>query len=335
MIFDSSLSRLSHAAKVRKQVCSMLRSIIRRAGLPLERGWTRMLRLTWRSRPTFDGESAFAYLVRQCEFGPRTPGSAGHARCLAYLTDTLVQYCDHVAQKPFTYPDRERPGVVHEGTNLVGSFHPRLRHDRILLCAHWDTRPWADEDPDPAQRMRPVPGANDGASGVAVLLEMARIMSAHAPPCGVDLVLFDLEDMGHRDYAEHPEMRNSYGIGAAYFVAHHPTYRPRFGILLDMVGGRGLQVRPEAYSQHYARAVVERVWRAAEKVNAPAFRPEPTEEGVVDDHLPFLRNGVEVVDLIDLNYPYWHTRADTPDKCCPESLQQVGDVLVEVLYGSS
>ena len=293
-----------------------------------------ILRRTRTKKPTFDGAQAFTYLVRQCNFGPRNPGSQGHEHCLAYLTETLQHYTLQVTHQRFTYIDRQDPSRRYQGTNIIASFNPRVRTNRIMLCAHWDTRPHADRDPDPARCALPVPGANDGASGVAVLLEMARIMSQTLPAAGVDIVLFDLEDMGDYDFVTNPEIRNPFCIGSAYFAAHLPVPRPRFGILLDMVGKKDLKIGYEGYSYRYAQAIVERVWQAADRVRAHAFQKKATET-VLDDHVPFLMRGINVINLIDFDYPHWHTQEDTPDKCCAESLQQVGNVLVEVVYDTS
>ncbi len=283
---------------------------------------------TGQGRPRFDAQSAFNYLLRQCEFGPRAPGSEGHRRCLAYLLQELRRYSHRVYTHPFVYEDRKSPGKVHEGTNIVASFDPRNPEDkRIMLCAHWDTRPWAERDPDPANRDKPVLGANDGASGVAVLLEMARLMHKSPPEMGVDILLFDLEDMGDEGNSPNP-----FAIGSERFAEDHPGYRPSFGVLLDMIGDRDLSIRMEGYSYARARPVVEAVWDAARRVGSRAF-VDSLGGPILDDHIAFLKRGIMVANLIDFDYPYWHTLEDTPDKCSPASLKQVGDVLVELIYG--
>lgn len=200
-----------------------------------------------------------------------------------------------------------------------------------MLCAHWDSRPRADKDPDSTRHTQPVPGANDGASGTAVLLEMARVLAAFPPEIGVDIVLFDLEDLGDYGADDDPDSLNPFSIGAAYFVSQRGQYTPRYGILLDMIGDKDLHIKKEGYSQAAAPLLLEQIWAAAEKVGADAF-VDSHGVAITDDHVPFLRQGIPVVNLIDFDYPYWHTVADTPDKCSPASLQQVGDVLVEMLY---
>ena len=200
-----------------------------------------------------------------------------------------------------------------------------------MLCAHWDSRPTADQDPDPANHQKAVLGANDGASGVAVLLEMAHILHHNPLDFGIDIVLFDLEDMGDHGAGLESDSLTPFCIGSQYFVKNRPGYHPRFGILLDMVGDKELRFEREGYSWGRAPQVVTKVWNAAKEVGATAF-VEEIREPVLDDHVPFLEKGIKVIDIIDFDYPHWHTINDTPDKCSAESLQQVGDVLIEVLY---
>ncbi len=282
--------------------------------------------------PRFDEARAFGHLLKQCEFGPRNPGSEGHRQCLRYLTAELEKSCETVRQETFSYVSKGHPGRSFEGTNLVASIRGTGKdRRRVMLCAHWDTRPFADRDLDPANRHKPILGANDGASGVAVLLEMARVLKERPPRVSVDIVLFDLEDMGSDSSIADAQSRDPFCIGSRHFAASNPQYRPLFGILLDMVGKRDLRIRKEAHSVARAPRVVEKVWAAARGVGAKAF-VEERGSAVEDDHLPFLERGIPVIDLIDLNYPFWHTLQDTPDKCSPESLRQLGDVLAEVIY---
>ena len=284
-------------------------------------------------RPPFNVERAYAEVERQVAFGPRVPGSAAHDAARAYFVETLSGLADQVHEQPvvYTLPDSS----VVSGTNIVASFNldPEEKK-RVLLAAHWDSRPRADRDPDPSRHSTPVPGANDGASGVAVLLEIARILHAHPLDIGVDIVLFDLEDLGTSSQfeADSSVAHVPFAIGSAAFVQNNPTYRPTYGILLDMVGDTNLRIPQEAYSRTYARRVVAKVWDAAERVGAEAFVDEPG-GAVEDDHVPFLRAGIPVVDLIQTPFPdTWHTTADTPDRVSAESLRQVGEVLVEVLW---
>ncbi len=274
--------------------------------------------------PEFDSQKAFAFLVRQCEIGPRNPGSEGHRKGRDYLQATLAQYADSVRTQPF--PLRfGRPEQTEEAYNIIARFQPEKK-ERILLCAHWDTRPWADEDPDPKNHDTPVLGANDGASGVAVLLEVARLLHKHQAPVGVDIVLFDGEDAGTSG------SMNSWAQGSQYFARTlAPQDRPVFGVLIDMIGDADLVITKEANSLAAARPVVEKVWKIAQDLGCTAFKPE-LGSSIMDDHIPLLQVGIPCIDLIDLDYPYWHTISDTPDKCSASSLDQVGRVLVHLIY---
>lgn len=283
------------------------------------------------ARPSFNGERAFQYLVQQCNFGPRNPGSDGHAKCRQFLVDELKKYCNRVVQQDFDYRDKKDSTNIYRGSNIIASInlHPKKRK-RIMLCAHWDTRPWADNDPAPENYSKPIMGANDGASGVAVLLEVAHALQNAKLEIGVDIILFDLEDIGDHLYEEHPDSLNPFSVGAEYFAEHNKQYRPAFGILLDMVGDSSLRIKKEAYSLANAGPIVNKIWSVAQKVGASAF-VDLEGEAISDDHIPFLRRGIPAVDIIDFDYPYWHTLEDTPDKCSVGSLRQVGDVLLEVL----
>lgn len=283
------------------------------------------------TKPVFDADRAYADVVRQVEFGPRVPGTAGHDAARAYFVETLSSFADRVIEQPVTATIGD--SVTVAGTNIVASFNldPGLR-TRIMLAAHWDTRPRADRDPDSTRHNEPVPGANDGASGVAVLLEMARLLHEAPPDVGVDLLLFDLEDLGDYATADTTAPRTPFALGSAAFVRDNPTYRPTFGILLDMVGDDNLRIAREGYSQANAPRIVEKVWAAAKAVGADAFVDAPG-GAVEDDHLPFLRQGIPVIDLVQSPFPStWHTTSDTPEHVSPASLGQVGNVLVEVIY---
>ncbi|RMF60077.1 MAG: DUF4910 domain-containing protein [Calditrichaeota bacterium] len=274
--------------------------------------------------PSFDAEHAYQYLVKQCEFGPRVPGTDAHRACLDFLTAELQKFGAVVTRQPFLNA-LPALGTSATMTNIIASFGLE-KGKRVLLCAHWDSRPVADQDPDVAKRTQPVPGANDGASGVAVLLEVARNLQLNEPEYGVDIVFFDGEDSGVSGQSD------SYALGAQYFARNKDfRYRPEFGLLLDMVGDKDLQIYQEENSLNYAPEIVEQVWNRAQTLGLPAFIPTPAYE-VTDDHLPLLNAGIPCIDLIDFTYEYWHTTADTPDKCSPESLAQVGQLILSLLY---
>ena len=284
-------------------------------------------------KPDFDGERAFKDLVKQVEFGPRIAGTESHNKTREFLVSELKKYSDLVSEQNFKYTDKHDTTKIYDCTNIVASFNTSSNiKERVLLCAHWDSRPWADQDPDTSKRNMPVPAANDGASGVAVLLEMARIFKSDMPDIGVDIVFFDLEDIGDEIEDNPDPVKNPFGIGAEMFVEQNPEYRPAFGILLDMVGDKNLSIPKELNSIARAGQIVDKIWAAAKKVGASAFKDERG-SAIMDDHIPFIKKFIPVVDIIHYPFPEsWHTTGDTPDKCSPESLQQVGNVLVEVIY---
>lgn len=290
------------------------------------------------SRPTFSGDSAMALVEAQCAMGPRVPGTAAHARCVDWLKTRLTQLADTVIEQ--LGPVETFDGVHLTAHNIIASFNAAAGgadNGRVLLIAHYDCRPWADADPDPSRRTQPVLGANDGASGTAVLLELARLMAHQRPGRGVDLLLVDVEDWGQSG-AEDAE--DTWALGTQYWVAHRhvPGYTPAYAILLDMVGARDATFMREQYSEVYATGIVDHVWRTAQSVGATHF-VNRTGGGVTDDHVPLLRAGIAAIDIIDQRpgsehgfFDGWHTTADTPDKIDPAVLAQVGSTLVALLY---
>ncbi len=270
--------------------------------------------------PVFPADAAFALLERQVAFGPRVPGTAGHAAQLAWMLSYLRERADTVWVQEFRH---DVPGrATLELTNVFAQFRPRVP-DRILLVAHWDTRPTADMEPDPDARDRPIPGANDGASGTAVLLQLADVLSRHSPPIGVDLLLVDGED-----YAP-----SHMYLGAAHFAAHVPPgYEPLYGIVVDMVADRDPRFPQEAYSRQYAPEVVDRVWRTAERLGHREHFPPIHGRAITDDHVPLNQAGIRTIDIIDFDYgpgnAYWHTHDDDLPNVGPEGLGVVGEVLV-------
>ncbi len=274
--------------------------------------------------PEFNAQNAFQHLEKQCEFGPRVPGTAAHLKCRDYLDTTLRKYADRVTLQPFNVTIESGKSPV-TSYNIIANFYS-AKTRRILLCAHWDTRPWADRDPDPANHNKPVMGASDGASGVAVLLEIARIIKIVPPKYGVDIVLFDAEDFG--TYGQN----DTWALGSKQFARNAVReYHPEFAILLDLIGDADQQLYIEQNSYKYARKIVDRIWNIADQMGIPEFIPE-VKFDVYDDHLNLLEIGIPAVDIIDFDYKYWHTVEDTPDKCSPQSLGNVGRVVLGVLY---
>lgn len=281
-------------------------------------------------RPGFDGADAFDLVKRQVAFGPRVPNTAAHERALAFFRDYLTERADTLSVHTFSHVTAE--GDTLRLANVLASFAPAAP-SRILLAAHWDTRPVAEKDRDPARRSQPIPGANDGASGVAVLLGVAGVLSRQPlpPGYGVDILLLDGEDYGHDPSTFAPRGEDMY-LGAKEFVRTHGDYRPLFGVLLDLVGDADPLFKQEGYSIDYAPEVVRRVWGAAADLGYGEAFPERGLGYITDDHLFLNRAGIRTVDVIDFDYPAWHTHEDTPDRMSAETLDMVGEVLLEVLY---
>ena len=276
-----------------------------------------------RPAAAFDGKRAFTWLTRQCSFGPRVPGTAAHDSCFAFLVSTLRDYATEVEVDTFTY---DSPVLNDEVRlmNVVARFRPEWKQ-RVLLGAHWDTRAWADRDPIPAKRHLPVLGANDGASGVAILLEIARLLKKNPPEVGVDIVLFDGEDLGTEADP------NGWFRGSNRYVEETSDKPPPlFVIVIDMVGKKDLALHWEGKSRELASNIVDLVWGEANTLGVRSFRSD-VRHTVFDDHTPFLNAGIPAVDIIDFDYPSWHTTHDTPDKCSPESLEGVGRVLLSLV----
>ncbi|MCH7933146.1 MAG: M28 family peptidase [Gemmatimonadetes bacterium] len=277
-------------------------------------------------RPSFDADRAFQDLERQVAFGPRIPGSAGHAQQLEWLETELRALADTVFLDPFEH----LTGEGHELalTNVIARFGP-ADGSRLLLLTHWDTRPKADQSSEAADREEPVPGANDGASGTAILLELARMFNEQPPPGGVELLFTDGEDYG-------PSTDDMF-LGARHYVAGIGNENPpAFGILLDMVADADPAFPVEAYSMERAGQVVQRVWGIAADLGYRRFFPMDRTVRVIDDHVPFNDAGIPVANLIDFDYGpgngFWHTPRDVPGNTSARTLLMVGDVVAEVVY---
>ena len=282
---------------------------------------------TTTSHAKFNGDGAFELTSKQCEFGPRVPGTDAHAKCADWLMATLQEACDTVILQTGTVQTAQSGKLGIK--NIIGVINPDASK-RLLLLAHWDTRPWADNDPDPANHNKPVMGANDGASGVGVLLQLARQLKADSTSLGVDIVLVDAEDMGENDNEE------SWGLGTQFWAEHPHVagYKPLFGILLDMVGSFNATFTREYYSNQYAGGFVDMVWSCAvgnHFINAAGG-------AVTDDHIFVNRAGIPCIDIIDLRSdsetgfcPEWHTIHDTMDAISSATLAEVGQTLLNVI----
>jgi glutaminyl-peptide cyclotransferase len=280
--------------------------------------------------PAFSGARAMTWLRAQCELGPRPPGSAA----LETLRGLIIARADSlglaVARLPFSAPNPLGQGTL-AGSNIVVSAGPS-GGPRLWLAAHYDTRPCADRDPAPGGRNQPVPGANDGGSGTAVLLHLMDLLAGRVPPRGVDLLFLDLEDSGPAGDA------NGFCLGSRHLAATWSDFgnplaegEPAALVLLDMVGGKGMVVRQEGYSRQLAPDLVDAVWSRALSLGLRQF---PAEIGgaIYDDHVPFLEVGIPAIDLIGMPYPQWHTLGDTPAACDPVSLAAVGKLIASLCY---
>ena len=267
----------------------------------------------------FDGKRAYEWVQRQVAFGPRTPGTAAHDSCFADLVRGLEQ-CTPVVEVDSFYYESPDLGRSVRLMNVVARFRPQDSR-RILLAAHWDTRPWADRDPDSTKRSLPILGANDGASGVAVLLALAERLQRRSPALGVDIALFDGEDLGTE------KNLSGYFRGSKRYVevkSGQPP--PLFVVLIDMVGAKNASFYWEGNSYEQASNIVLLVWNKAKDLGLRQFK-NGVKFSISDDHIPFLQNQIPAIDVIDFEYPQWHTHGDVLSTIDPTTLEAVGRVL--------
>lgn len=262
---------------------------------------------------TFDGQRAYADVETQVAFGPRIPGLPGHDQIVRWMQTELES-------AGWTVEVQESEAMGHPIKNVVA----RKSEDppQIILGAHYDTRMYADSDADPANHTKPVPGGNDGASGVAVLLELARTLPEETPP--IWLVFFDAEDNGRIEGWD-------WILGSREFVKNNPV-QPRAVIIVDMIGDADLNIYREANSNVQ---LTDEIWKTARDIGYPHIFIDEYRHSMLDDHTPFLEAGIPAIDIIDFDYPYWHTLEDTPDKVSAESLKAVGDTLLAWIMGQS
>lgn len=291
--------------------------------------------------PDFEADSAYSYLVRQCDFGPRVVNSDAHKRCGDYIVDYFKRLGLQVVEQEAVLTRYD--GEKLNSRNIIASYASEKK-ERILVCAHWDSRPWADNDPNEANHKKPILGANDGASGVAVMMEIARLLQEKKPSVGIDFVCFDAEDCGVPQWAEtNDNSEESWCLGSQYWASHPhvANYKARFGILLDMVGGRGASFYQEGFSLRYARDIVTKVWNAAERAGYGSFFPKTPGGYITDDHVPVNKTaGIPTIDIVpyydELSGssfgPTWHTVNDTPENIDPNTLKAVGQTVMQVIY---
>ena len=295
--------------------------------------------------PVFNADSAYAFTKAQCDFGPRNMNSRGHDLCGEWIVNKFREYGCKVTTQRVNLTGYD--GTTLRSCNIMASINPEAT-TRILLCAHWDSRPWADNDPDQSNWKKPIIAANDAASGIAVMLELARIINngkaekALRPQLGVDFVCFDAEDWGTPQWADVPDDADSWALGAQYWSKNLPQgYEARYGILLDMVGGVGAQFFQEGMSLQYAPEIVKKVWRSAREVGFGSYFPKRMGGMVTDDHVPVNRYAkIPTIDIIPFYPdckqsgfgPTWHTLADNMENIDRNTLRAVGQTLVQVIY---
>jgi len=284
--------------------------------------------------PQFNADSAYSFIARQVGFGPRVPNSKSHEDCASWLTSKLNEYCDTVylqKTKVLAGDKKELPCL-----NIIGVINPNAKR-RVLFLAHWDSRPWADQENPPSGQ--PIDAADDGASGVAVLMELSRVLKSNSfnKEIGIDILLVDVEDYGKTEWGE-----DSYALGAQYWSnnPHVSGYTAEAGILLDMVGAKNARFPQEGYSKQYAGYVLKQVWAAASKAGYSSYFTYENGGHITDDHVPV--NEIRKIPTIDIiNLPtgsptgfgsHWHTHKDNMDIIDKSTLKAVGQTLLEYLY---
>jgi glutaminyl-peptide cyclotransferase len=289
--------------------------------------------------PVFNADSAYHFMEQQVAFGPRVPGTSAWEKCAVFLSEMLGRYGAEVIVQEATA--RAWNGQIIPIKNIIGSWQPENKK-RVMLCAHWDSRPYADWDPDEKNHRKPIDGANDGASGVGVLLEVARQLSISQPNVGIDIIFFDTEDYGEPKDDQSKIKDDNWGLGSQHWAKnpHKKNYYARFGILLDMVGAKDAIFYQEGYSVHYAEHIVRKVWDIAHKIGYGKLFSFEKSNHITDDHYYVnLHLGLPTINIIHQDkssktgfFKYWHTVEDTMDKISKESLEAVGQTVLYVIY---
>lgn len=292
--------------------------------------------------PAFNADSAYCFVEKQLSFGPRVPESEAHRQCAEWFVETLNNWCDTVCVQDFRTRLYDGRGI--DGRNIIASFNPKAKK-RIIIAAHWDSRPFADNDPDEANWRKPIDGANDGASGCGVMMEMARVLKTNRIDAntGVDFIFFDLEDYGAPQFAPENQHDNmSWALGSQYWAKkpHVEGYNAYFGILLDMVGTKNPRFPKEYYSLQYASWVINKVWRIAREMGYDEYFTNEMGQPINDDHI-YVNHyaGIPMIDIIHLVdneessfFPHWHTMNDNLDQIDAKTLGIVGNVLMHVIF---
>jgi len=289
--------------------------------------------------PQFSADSAYSFIEKQLAFGPRVPNTEPHVACASWLEEKMSSYGAEVIVQ-------NEKLVAFNGTrlnsfNIIAQFQPQ-KANRLLLMAHWDSRPYADHDPDPEKRNHPIPGANDGASGVGVLLEIARQMGQSPCSMGIDIILFDAEDYGVPDHLDIEWKADSWCLGSQYWAnnPHKKDYYARYGILLDMVGAKDALFTQEEVSHFYARSVLDQVWKTARQLGYGSYFSFEKTAQIIDDHR-YVNEiiGIPSIDIIQYDHgtesnfgSYWHTHNDDISTIDKNTLKAVGETVMHVIY---
>ncbi len=289
------------------------------------------------SVPTFSADTAYAYIQKQVDFGPRVPKTKEHAACLAWIVEQLTAHGAQVRIQEGVMVSHLDPKMPIK--NVIATINPDEKN-RVLLCAHWDTRYVADQDKDSTRKNSPILGADDGGSGVGVLIEIARIVKANPIKLGIDIVLFDVEDQGEPNEGEIYRKTELWCLGSQYWSKNNGGYRAKFGILLDMVGSRGATFPKEGGSMKHAGIFVDKVWREALNLGYSDFFIKGESKAVIDDHV-FVNEFAKIPTLDIINLPvggsntfglHWHTQNDNMSIIDRNTLRAVGQTLLQVLY---
>ena len=286
--------------------------------------------------PAFCADSAYSFTEAQLAFGNRIPGSKGWQQCADYLAAQMRRWCDTVILQDFTATLWD--GSTVPGRNIIASLNPSAPQ-RVIVAAHWDSRQWADHDPDESRHHQPVPGANDGASGVATIMEMARIMSQMPPAVGVDFIFFDVEDQGQPEWSEVYE-DNSWCKGSQHWGKnrHLPYYTAVYGVLFDMIGTPHPRFTKEQLSRHYAPSLLDKLWTAAAQLGYGSIFVNDNTDPILDDHLYVNQlTGIPMVDIVQNSpetsfFTHWHTVSDDMASVNREALKTVATVTMAVIY---
>ena len=290
--------------------------------------------------PSFSADSAMLYINEQCNFGPRVTGSEAAQLCGDYIAERFRQFGAEVEEQTANVTIWD--GTQLPARNIIARINPG-NPDRILLCAHWDCRPWADNDDDEANWHTPILAANDGASGVAVMLEVCRLLQQQPAKVGIDLICFDAEDLGTPQWSEDRlGSSDTWCLGSHFWAerARANGYKARFGILLDMVGGRGATFSREGISMQVAEPIVNKVWQMAGQLGYRQFFPLRNGSHITDDHVNVnLIAGIPCIDIIPYYSdgpssfgPTWHTIQDTPENIDTNVLKAVGQTMTQIIY---